>query len=51
MGGRTSDWQEELGRFLEPFLARLGRNLSRRDATGAQIRDRFPALTRKRDRN
>ena len=24
MGGRTSDWNEELGRFLKPFLDRLG---------------------------
>src|SRR4029078_12935479 len=24
MGSRTSDWKEELGRFLEPFLDRLG---------------------------
>src|SRR6266513_1637139 len=24
MGSRTSDWKEELGRFLKPFLDRLG---------------------------
>ena len=24
MVGRTSDWKEELGRFLKPFLDRLG---------------------------
>jgi hypothetical protein len=24
MVGRTSDWKEELGRFLKAFLARLG---------------------------
>jgi SRSO17 transposase len=24
MGDRTSDWQQELGRFLKPFLGRLG---------------------------
>lgn len=24
MAGGTSDWKDELGRFLEPFLARLG---------------------------
>src|SRR5262245_37506811 len=24
MGNRTSDWKEELGRFLKPFLDRLG---------------------------
>jgi hypothetical protein len=24
MVGRASDWQEELGRFLKPFLDRLG---------------------------
>jgi len=29
MGGRTSDWKEELGRFLEPFLARLGHKARR----------------------
>lgn len=29
MGGRTSDWQEELGRFLKPFLARLGHKTRR----------------------
>jgi hypothetical protein len=26
MGGKTSDWKEELGRFLAPFVARLGHN-------------------------
>ena len=29
MGGRTSDWKEELGRFLRPFLARLGHKARR----------------------
>ena len=29
MGGRTSDWKEELGRFLKPFLARLGHKARR----------------------
>src|SRR5437764_9156801 len=29
MGGRTSDWKEELGRFLEPFLVRLGHKARR----------------------
>src|SRR5439155_23879229 len=29
VGGRTSDWKEELGRFLEPFLARLGHKARR----------------------
>ncbi len=29
MAGRTSDWKEELGRFLEPFLARLGHKARR----------------------
>jgi hypothetical protein len=24
MGGKTSDWKEELGRFLAPFMAGLG---------------------------
>lgn len=27
MGDRRSDWQEELRRFLKPFLARLGMTL------------------------
>jgi SRSO17 transposase len=30
MNGRTSDWKKELGRFLEPFLARLGHKARRR---------------------
>jgi SRSO17 transposase len=30
MAGKTSDWTEELGRFLEPFLARLGHKARRR---------------------
>jgi SRSO17 transposase len=30
MGGRTSDWKEELGRFLKPFLARLGHKARQR---------------------
>jgi SRSO17 transposase len=29
MGDRKSDWQEELGRFLKPFLARLGHKARR----------------------
>src|SRR5207253_1474733 len=29
MGGRTSDWKEELGCFLKPFLARLGHKARR----------------------
>jgi SRSO17 transposase len=29
MGGRTSDWKEELGRFLKPFLERLGHKARR----------------------
>jgi SRSO17 transposase len=29
MGGRTSDWKEELGHFLKPFLARLGHKARR----------------------
>src|SRR5215211_6628548 len=29
MVGRMSDWKEELGRFLEPFLARLGHKARR----------------------
>jgi len=29
MGDRTSDWQEELGRFLKSFLARLGHKARR----------------------
>jgi SRSO17 transposase len=29
MGGRASDWKEELGRFLKPFLARLGHKARR----------------------
>jgi SRSO17 transposase len=29
MGNRTSDWQDELGRFLKPFLARLGHKARR----------------------
>jgi hypothetical protein len=32
MGGKISDWKEELGRFLAPFMARLGTRRS----------DRFP---------
>ena len=30
MVGRTSGWREELGRFLKPFLARLGHKARRR---------------------
>ncbi len=30
MVGRISDWREELGRFLKPFLARLGHKARRR---------------------
>ena len=30
MVGRTLDWREELGRFLKPFLARLGHKARRR---------------------
>jgi SRSO17 transposase len=30
MVGRTSNWREELGRFLNPFLARLGHKARRR---------------------
>src|SRR5512144_2097861 len=30
MVGKTSDWKEELGRFLKPFLARLGHKARRR---------------------
>jgi hypothetical protein len=29
MVGRTSDWEEELGRFLKPFLDRLGHKARR----------------------
>ena len=29
MVGRTLDWKEELGRFLKPFLARLGHKARR----------------------
>jgi len=29
MGGRTLDWKEELGRFLKPFLVRLGHKARR----------------------
>ena len=29
MGDKTSDWKEELGRFLKPFLARLGHKARR----------------------
>jgi SRSO17 transposase len=29
MGGRTSDWKPELGRFLKPFLDRLGHKARR----------------------
>src|SRR5260221_843849 len=29
MGGRTSDWKEELGRWLKPFLDRLGHKARR----------------------
>ena len=29
MVGRTSDWREELGRFLKPFLDRLGHKARR----------------------
>jgi SRSO17 transposase len=29
MGGRTSDWKQELGRFLRPFLDRLGHKARR----------------------
>jgi SRSO17 transposase len=29
MAGGTSDWKDELGRFLEPFLARLGHKARR----------------------
>src|SRR5947199_10264896 len=30
MAGRTSDWKDELGRWLEPFLDRLGHKARRR---------------------
>src|SRR5471032_623248 len=30
MGGTTSDWKDELGRWLEPFLDRLGHKARRR---------------------
>ena len=30
MAGKISDWKEELGRFLGPFLARLGHKARRR---------------------
>jgi SRSO17 transposase len=30
MAGTTSDWKEELGRFLRAFLARLGQKARRR---------------------
>jgi hypothetical protein len=30
MNGMTSDWKKELGRFLKPFLARLGHKARRR---------------------
>src|SRR6201993_2815963 len=30
MGGRTSDWKPELGRWLKPFLDRLGHKARRR---------------------
>ena len=29
MGGRRSDWRKELGRFLKPFLGRLGHKARR----------------------
>ena len=29
MAGRTSDWREELGRWLKPFLDRLGHKARR----------------------
>ena len=29
MGGRTLDWKEELGRWLKPFLDRLGHKARR----------------------
>ena len=29
MVGRTSDWREELGRWLKPFLGRLGHKARR----------------------
>ena len=30
MAGTTSDWKDELGRWLEPFLDRLGHKARRR---------------------
>jgi SRSO17 transposase len=30
MAARTLDWREALGRFLEPFLTRLGHKARRR---------------------
>src|SRR5947199_9197630 len=30
MAGRTSDWKDELGRWLKPFLDRLGHKARRR---------------------
>jgi len=30
MVSRTSDWRDELGRWLKPFLDRLGHNARRR---------------------
>ena len=34
MVGRTSDWKEDLGRFLNPFLARLDHKARQDDRSG-----------------
>ena len=33
MVGTTSDWEDELGRWLEPFLDRLGHKVTAADVS------------------
>src|SRR5882757_2167862 len=43
MVGRTLDWKEELGRWLKPFLDRLGHKARRQDVGREKILSRQPA--------
>jgi hypothetical protein len=38
MGGKASDWKEELGQFLAPFVARLGSQGAAADVSSVRIR-------------
>src|SRR5258705_13788949 len=43
MVGRTLDWKEELGRWLKPFLDRLGHKARTQDVGREKILSRQPA--------